>query len=134
MEIFVFTIINIFVGLILIYLIGFYTKRKRGTLSKHNKRKFLAYWNDIKNSSDYYSAIINADKLLYNVLIKMGSTGTMAEMLKENRILFSDINGLFDAHKARNRIVHDMDVVISSSMAKKFLKSFDRAFKDLGIK
>ncbi|NTW62418.1 diguanylate cyclase, partial [Candidatus Saccharibacteria bacterium] len=62
------------------------------------------------------------DRLLIAVAERMKSAGSM----------FSDKNGLWSAHKLRNRIAHESDIVVNFNDARYALSSFKKALKDLG--
>ncbi|EKD64900.1 MAG: hypothetical protein ACD_50C00256G0002 [uncultured bacterium] len=48
--------------------------------------------------------------------------------------MFSDLNGVWFAHKLRNKIAHELDSRVSMGEAKRALAAFKRAFVDLGVK
>ena len=56
----------------------------------------------------------------------------MGERLKNASNLFSNRNGLWDAHKLRNRIAHESDVRVTYSDAQHALANFRQALKNLG--
>jgi hypothetical protein len=88
---------------------------------------------DRNELSSYHLAVLNADKLVDQALRDRGSKGqTMGERLKSTESVFSDLNGLWSAHKLRNRIAHETDVNVTYDEAHHALCSFKRALKDLG--
>jgi len=76
-------------------------------------------------------SILDADKLLDFALSKKGIKGTLGEKLKASSGRFSDINGVWAAHKLRNKIAHDLSD-INISEARYALKHFKKALNDLG--
>ena len=74
---------------------------------------------------------MEADKLIDHALTKLGKRGTLGDKLKNNSVLFSDLNGLWSAHKLRNRIAHEISYGPKAADVSKTLKSFERALKDL---
>lgn len=81
----------------------------------------------------YHLAVLNADKLVGQALSDLGVKGeTMGEKMKNAKTTFSDNNGIWNAHKLRNKIAHDTDVYISYDEAKRALANFRKALKDLG--
>jgi hypothetical protein len=48
-------------------------------------------------------------------------------------MIYSDLDGIWSAHKLRNKIAHQLDYNISQTTAKSALKEFEKAFKDLGL-
>ena len=83
--------------------------------------------------SSFHLSVINADKLLDQVLRERGMQGkTMGERMKSAVNMFSDRSGIWMAHKLRNKIVHEPDVRVTYVEAKDALRSFRKALKDLG--
>lgn len=108
-------------------------KRNASGFSDAEKGKFRSHWRRIMNDRDLRHAIMDADKLLDLGLKGKGYEGSLGEKLKQSSALFSDLNGVWAAHKLRNRLAHEMDAKLSESEAKRALRQFERAFKDLGM-
>lgn len=91
--------------------------------------KVLSYVNKSPNQS-----LLEADKLLsYTFKIK-GYHGSVGEQLKKYGHNFTDLDGIWSAHKLRNRIAHEMDVKLSPKQVRKAIKQFKSAIEDLGAK
>lgn len=102
------------------------------------KKKINKKWLEILmhvKSKNYNLAIIECDKLLENILKKMGIKGaTMAECLaKINKNQFSNIEELREAHKIRNQIVHNIDYKISEELAEKVINVYKKTFQELEL-
>ncbi|NTW61478.1 hypothetical protein HGB24_02190 [Candidatus Saccharibacteria bacterium] len=83
--------------------------------------------------SSYHLTIINADKLVDQALRESGIKGqTMGERLRNSGERFCDLNGIWGAHKLRNRIAHEPDATISYDEARWALSKYRKALKDLG--
>lgn len=83
--------------------------------------------------SSFSLSVLNADKLVDQALREIGAKGeTMGERMKNSAQLFSDKNGIWQAHILRNKISHEIDFNITYELALKALVSFRRALKDLG--
>jgi len=132
MEVFLYVVLA-FVVVDLVFIGFVYYKRKSGGLSDTDRQKFLNYWKAVLEDNDHVHAVINADKLLDRLLEKRGYKGSLGQKLKRAGSLFKDLDGVWAAHKLRNRIAHDMDVRISTKEAQRALDNFARAFKDLGL-
>lgn len=76
-------------------------------------------------------AVLDADKLLDYALVRKGFQGSLGEKLKKAKNRFSDINGIWIAHKLRNKIAHELSN-IDFREAKNALVSFKKGLKDLG--
>jgi hypothetical protein len=123
----VFVILDI---IIIIYV--FWQKRKSG-LSDYEKKKYLKYWHKICNEDDSLKAVLDSDKLLSILLGRHGLQGSLGEKLKKAGAILSDYEDVWSVHKLRNRIAHDLEHGVSDQEAKKALKIYAKAFKDLGI-
>ena len=78
-------------------------------------------------------AIINADKLLDAALKKKGYKGsTMGERLINAKKILSNRSAVWEAHKLRNRIVHEESIRLNEKRVDESLKGFESALKDLG--
>lgn len=132
MEIIIYLVVA-FVLLDLIF-IGFVLyMRKKKKLSERDKAYFIDQWQKIKTDKDYVHAVMGADKLLDWLLAKRGYSGSLGQKLKAANNLFTDINGVWSAHKLRNKLAHELDANISYKEAKRALNNFEKAFKDLGL-
>ena len=104
-----------------------------------NKNFVQQKWREIKELRELASpaqnkaAVIEADKLLNEVLSWKGYTGSIGDKLKVARAEFSDYQGVWEAHKFRNNIVHDLETHSVAARTKDALAKFEKAFKDLGV-
>jgi hypothetical protein len=132
--IFLFASIIIF-GALLFFLI---CKSKKGFKHldvEYYRTKCLEIEHQLKpdDPSSYQMSVLNADKLVDQALKARGTSGqTMGERMKSSVTLFTDRNGIWMAHKLRNRIAHEPDAQITHDEAKRALNSFRKALKDLG--
>lgn len=85
------------------------------------------------NPNDWRAAVIDADKLVDNILISIGYPGeTMGERLKAiERSDFQSLNDVWEAHKIRNRIAHEADHQLSLRDARKAIAFYERALEEL---
>lgn len=134
----------IVIMLIVILLVGFAILAVLALTRGHgrrllNKEKYRTAWLEIENNitkdnnASYQFAILSADKLLDKALKESGVPGeTMGERLKQSDRLLQDINGVWAAHKMRNRIAHEVGGNINKVVAKRMLAIYKNALKDLG--
>lgn len=97
--------------------------------------RFLTIENKLKqeNPATYMTTIIEADKLLDKAMIEIGVSGkTMGDRLKKVGGRFSNLNGVWRAHKLRNAIAHETDLEVSYKQATNALAIYKQALKDLG--
>ena len=80
-----------------------------------------------------HNAVIEADKLLHFYLRKLGYTGSMGEILKSHPGLFSDLDSLWNAHKQRNKIAHEIGFKLNEAEKKEALRVFYNSCRDIGL-
>lgn len=124
----------VMVGILLIVIISI-TMRTPASI---NKQEYQQRWLAIEQSMtddplSLQMAILSADKLVDSALMARRFSGnTMGERMKSAKTVFSDRNGIWQAHKLRNRIAHEQSVNVNLAHARKALGSFKRALRDLG--
>jgi len=136
------SIIFFFAALIIVgaLLLAFISRLTSNTCRKHlnveNYRvRYLSIENQLKRdeASSYQLSVLNADKLVDQALRECGFRGeTMGERMKNANGKFSDNNGIWNAHKLRNRIAHETDAYVTYDEARYALTGFKKALKDLG--
>ena len=121
-------------------------KRERkpevGLLKPQDKDYLAGEWGRIEQlltagrPSAYKEAVILADKMLDFALKGIISGETMGERLKNAREGFSPevYQGLWDAHKMRNSLVHEASFDLTVSVAKDVLAKFQKGFQSLGVR
>lgn len=94
---------------------------------------FNKHWQKIEADPNPITAVIAADSLVDEALKQRGIKGaTMGERLNTAAGLLRDINGVWSAHKLRNRVVHEPGTNLRSAEAQRCLRQFKKALKDLG--
>ncbi len=132
--------IFIFIGLILVFGIGLLVfLTRKGVKTGLDKEKYQVQWLKImnnfnlKDNNTFELAVLNADKLVALALEELGVEGqTMGERLKNSKTKFSNLNGIWTAHKLRNKIAHETDLHLKKREVKFALVQFKKALKDLG--
>ncbi len=115
---------------ILLYIFVF---RKKKGFSDAERKKMMAYYQKIKTEKDSKLAILEADKLLDLLLKKKGYSGSLGEKMKRADKLFSDSNAVWNAHKLRNRLAHELEVQCSPDEFQRAIRGFEKAYKDMGL-
>lgn len=78
-------------------------------------------------------AVSEADKLLDYVMKAQGYAGeVMADRLRQAQANLSDRNAVWNAHKLRNALAHEVGFDLVASQAQEALRAFERGLKDLG--
>jgi hypothetical protein len=116
-------------------------KGHRASVGRLDKAEVKSKWDSIMagsgtGGSGLKNSIHEADKLFDYVLISQGTPGdTMGDRLKAARDRFSDraaYDGVWQAHKLRNALAHEIGFDLVASQAKEALGGFERGLKELG--
>lgn len=136
--VFVFIFGVLIFGLLLLAFIS-----RGGSRKKHNltSGQIQYKWNSLqgarvsKNIASLKSAVITADKLVDHALKSIGSKGnTMAERIKNSKNALGDkYDKVWDAHRTRNRMVHEIDTEVRFHEAQKALDLYEEILKQLGV-
>ncbi len=130
MDIYLF--IGIFLALDLLLVVYILYRRSRKRFGQGDLHFFATEWTKIRHQQDGKHALMDADKLLNVVLRKRGYAGGVGEQLKKAGKLFTSTDDVWNAHKLRNRIAHELGVHLSPADRDRALRSFEKALKDLG--
>lgn len=126
----------IFISVVVLF--GFFLillRRRRKSLSNEQLQYIKAHWIRIIDSFDSHSeqAVMDADKLLDYALKCYGYEGHLGEKLKVAKGRFSDLDGVWSAHKLRNTLAHEL-VQLSKDDGRRALRQFKQGLNDLGAK
>ena len=132
--IFFFAAILIFGGLLFVFIS--LTRRSPRQLDVD---RYRSRWMSIETSlkrddqNSYTVCIFEADKLLDQALRERGLAGkTMGDRMKQYQGKWTNGNGVWAAHKLRNRLAHETDVKVDYERARQALVAFKQGLKDVG--
>lgn len=132
---FYFWVIFILIDLVIVYFVVW--RRWRDKSAFGPERDYIRrQWKIIEPlfEKDGRSAIVEADKLLdYALKARTKVNASVGQNLKSSAGLFSDLNGIWKAHKLRNQLVHELNFQISPQDKSMARQNFYRALKDLGM-
>lgn len=105
---FEFVVSVIFITIIIgIYLIFFYKWQKKLQKNRIDYYKNLVSKTD-KSQISLKEKIITFDKIYHNILKESGYKWSFWEILKKKPSVIWDINKIWELHKARNMLVHEI--------------------------
>lgn len=129
-------LIGVLIVAILVVVVMVLTKKGPAPL---DVEKYRLRWIGIEkqltreNSANLSMVVLEADKLLDQALRERGIKGeTMGERMKIAKDTWSNANAVWTAHKLRNQIAHEPDVVVGYDDARRALGAFKQALKDIG--
>lgn len=129
----IFYALTIFIATDLL-LVGWVIYRRRKPKLSESEADFVRrQWRMIGQGHNPKNDILEADKLLDFVLGKHGFTGNLGEKMKAAGKFFSDTNAIWQAHKLRNRLAHELDFMPSQTETAAALAAFRQALRDLRI-
>jgi hypothetical protein len=118
-----------------------YAKSPQADLETQYKELIQKRWRRISDvlkagdERDFRLAIIEADSLIDEILIRHGHIGKdMGERLKS--ILpheLKNLDNLWEAHKIRNQIAHDANFRISKNQAEKAINVYHKVLREWGV-
>lgn len=84
--------------------------------------------------AEWKFAVIEADALIDSLLKSSGYPGdTMGDRLKNmDKSQIVSLDGLWEAHKIRNRLAHDANYFLRYGEAKRALQLYEKTLKELG--
>lgn len=101
--------------------------------------KYRSRWMSIEtrlkrdDENSYTVCVFEADKLLDQALRDRGLSGkTMADRMKQCQGKWTNGNGVWAAHKLRNKLAHESDAKVDYDRAKQALVAFKQGLKDMG--
>jgi len=116
---------------------------RRLSLSQSDVRKIQTEWARIDElvklgqPSQLRQAVIKADNVLDYALSRLTAGTAMGERLKDARAYFSDFRvyqGLWQAHKVRNALVHEADYEPTHTVTKDAVVKIKRGLGALGAR
>jgi len=124
----------------LVYLFKYLKRRSYSRDFRINDRQaWQKRWQELEamlagGASQWAVAVIEADKLLDRVMRSMALPGKdFGERLRFLSLSRPEIRAVWPAHLIRNRLVHESHYELERRVALNALKTFERAFKDLGV-
>lgn len=130
------TAVIIFLLLDFTLILWIFWRRRVRAFRQEELNYMRSHWIRILDSFDSHprESVMDADKLIDYALMRQGFDGSLGEKLKKAGYRFSDLNGLWRAHKLRNEIAHELSDKLNKGEAKNALIQFKKALNDLGAK
>jgi hypothetical protein len=118
---------------LIIIIVAWWRRRMRPIKVEPFKQKWAELQKLCRSKTTWAEAVINADNLLGEALKKKHIRGhNMGERMVKAQRLFTDNDGVWFAHKLRNKIDADPTIKLKESEVKQALVGFRQALKDLG--
>lgn len=130
----IFLIGAIVFGIVILILVSRFGRRIIHPLNRgYFENKWSELLSRVKTPEGTVLAVIDADKLLDEALKRKGYKGkTMGERLVAAQRELSNNDGVWFAHKLRNRLVHENNIRLRKNDAKTALAGIKQGLHDLG--
>ncbi len=102
-------------------------RSRRRMLPVAVRAKFRREWERAAAQSDPVRRVVEAEKLLAALLGALGFRGTFAEKLRRAGPRLPACDDVWDAHRLRNRLAHEVGVTVSDREAERAVRAFGRA-------
>lgn len=117
--------------------------RVRDVILKTNlpKKRTVKAWRSVKrhffkgDENSLKMALIEADKLLDEALKAAGFRGeSLGDKLKKiTEVQLPNLQEIWEAHKLRNRLVHEPNIKLNRDLAERALSIYQQTLRDFGI-
>jgi hypothetical protein len=128
----IFLYIWIFIILLWVFIViipWIHYKRK---ISRVKNKYFIKKINEtLKKRISLREKIITLDKILHNILLELWYYGTLWEILKKEPEYILNIEKIWELHKLRNKLVHNIDDDYSDNFLYVKLEEFNKELKIL---
>lgn len=105
--------------------------RRSRHMTTSDRARFERAWKLMLQASDPHRRIVDAEKILDAALTQLGYEGSFGDKLKNAGPRFSQLQSLWEAHKLRNRIAHEVGMSVTAGDAKRAIRAFEKALHDL---
>lgn len=107
----------IFIVIFWIFLIFKFSKNKK--LSKDNINFFKKNIEFINKINSKKEQIIDYDKIYHKILLELWYKWTFGEILKSKPFQINNLQNIWELHKLRNKLSHDLDIIDEKILSKK---------------
>ncbi|MDD4287857.1 MAG: hypothetical protein PHO20_05120 [Candidatus Peribacteraceae bacterium] len=111
-------------ALLVLAIVIFLVFRHRVKIALPQKIRLREAWNDAIEIKDPARRVLEAEKVGDAVLKELGYTGTFAEKLQQAGPRLTNIDAIWNAHRLRNRIAHEVNVRVSAAQGDRALQAF----------
>lgn len=115
-----------------------YLAGKGREVSETERARVREMWGNVEllmadeREASWVKAVFEADKILDYVLNLKNVVGTnLGEKLKNGKNLFGNVQVVWDAHKLRNHLAHEVDVKLARHEAERAIRLFKEGLQQL---
>ncbi len=86
---------------------------------------------DLEAEDDLFKKVIAADAILDKILSALGYEGTFKDKFEIAQSRFKNSEAIWQAHKLRNKMTHEPEVMISEKTQILALRAYLKAFRQI---
>jgi len=106
-------------------------KSKARGLSGAQRDEIWQHWHGVLAIGDPHRRVMEAEKVVDHAMKLLGYQGSFGDKLKKAGARFSNVQAVWDAHKTRNRIAHEVNVSLGEKEVQRSVNAFEKALRDL---
>lgn len=111
--------------------VGWSLRKKKRKLGGEDKKEIRKLWSGVEKIEDSVRKLTEADAVLEKALSKLGYEGSMAEKLKKAGPRFPHTQAIWEAHKLRNKVVHEPGIQLNDKDAESSIRVLKKAIDRL---
>lgn len=116
--IYLFLIILIVIILFGVFMTFFWSGKKK-QLSANRKEYYIKEIRKVGGFPSASERIMKYDNILHHILKEYGYQGTLGDQLKAKPLIIDNLDTIWNLHKLRNRLAHDMEAISASVLENK---------------
>lgn len=89
-------------------------KYSKESLTKEDRKELKKNFLEAKKIKSKREKMIFYDKIMHNIFLKLGYKWTFWEILKQKPIQIENLNKVWELHKIRNKLVHELDFEVEN--------------------
>ena len=128
MNIFIIIVVVAVLGLVATFVLA---RLRRKKLSSFDRKRAEKEWSHVLSINDPSKRLLEAEKVFDSALERMGVHGSFSDKLKASNHRFGNIQSLWNAHKLRNRIAHELGFSSNEKESERAVDAFEKALKTL---
>lgn len=111
-------------ALLILAIVIWMVLRHRVKISLSQKIRLREAWNEAIEIKDPARRVLEAEKVCDAVLKALDYSGTFAEKLQQAGPRLTHLDDIWNAHRLRNKIAHEVSVRVSAAQGDRALKAF----------
>lgn len=115
-----------------VFFVGFvWWKSKARGLGPSQKEQVWKLWHKVVSIEDPHRRVMEGDKVVDFAMSLLGYQGSFADKLRKAGPRFSNVQSLWDAHKLRNNLAHEVNASVTERDAARAMAAFEKALRDI---